>query len=161
MTITITSGKAHGRTLLSAFDAALMDAGISYNLITLSSFIPPHGKIVLKKFIPLKDEWGNKLYVVKAAIQSDKRGEFIGAALGWYQFGDGRGMFVEHEAIGKSEKAVKKTLEEVVRTSLIDLCRFRKLPAIEKDMHAMTSIIEVKDSPAATAVVAIYKSEPW
>jgi pyruvoyl-dependent arginine decarboxylase len=159
--IYITSGKAYGRTSLSAFDGALVDAGISYNLVTLSSFIPPKGKIILKKYVPSTDEFGNKLYVVKASIQSDKSGKFIGAALGWYQLSDGRGLFVEHEAISDTYRITGKKLKEDVRVSLVDLCKLRNYPIVEKKMKIKTSIIEVKNSHASAVVVAVYKSESW
>lgn len=161
MNIYINGGRGYGRTLLSAFDAALVDAGINYNLITLSSFIPPYTTILLEKFVPTKDEFGYKLYVVKAAIQSQEAGKFIGAALGWYQLEeDGRGIFVEHEAEGKTEEEVEKTLKNDVNTSLIDLCRLRGYP-IKEEMKIKTSVVEVKDTPASAVVVAVYQSEPW
>lgn len=48
-TIYVTSGIGEGQTNLSAFDAALWDAGIAnFNLIKLSSVIPPHSKVLVK-----------------------------------------------------------------------------------------------------------------
>ena len=42
MKIIVTSGTGEGPTSLAAFDAALLDAGVAnYNLICLSSIIPP------------------------------------------------------------------------------------------------------------------------
>jgi arginine decarboxylase len=42
MQIHVSSGRGEGPTPLAAFDAALRDAGVSnYNLIALSSVIPP------------------------------------------------------------------------------------------------------------------------
>ncbi|MBW2011621.1 MAG: hypothetical protein JRI32_08280 [Deltaproteobacteria bacterium] len=46
----ITSGTGYGKTELSAFDAAELDANIiSTNAIKVSSFVPPHWKIVNSK----------------------------------------------------------------------------------------------------------------
>ena len=42
MKIRLSSGRGEGPTPLAAFDAALLDAGVSnYNLLPLSSVIPP------------------------------------------------------------------------------------------------------------------------
>ncbi len=49
MKIYISSGRGTGPTSLSAFDAALNEAGVAnYNLIRLSSIIPPDSKIILQ-----------------------------------------------------------------------------------------------------------------
>lgn len=162
MNITIMSGKGYGKTPLSAFDAALKDAGIyNYNLITMSSIIPPGSKIKEKKFVTPDDEYGNKLYVVKSEIRTRESGKFIGAALGWYQLPDGRGVFVEHEEIGETKDAVESNLSDNIRKSLIDLCHFRDIRVVEKRMKMKTSILEVKDSPASVLVLGVYKSEGW
>ena len=45
--ITVRSATGSGRTLLAAFDDALLSAGVGdLNLITLSSVIPPHTRSV-------------------------------------------------------------------------------------------------------------------
>lgn len=162
MEITITSGKGYGKTTISAFDAALKDAGIyNYNLLTMSSIIPPKSKIVLKKFKASVKEYGHKLYVVKSEIRTRESGKFIGAALGWYQLPDGRGIFVEHEEIGETKEAVEANIDDNIRKSLIDLCHFRGIRIVEKNMKMKTSIIEVKDSSASVLVIGAYKSEGW
>lgn len=162
MNIYVTSGVGLGKTPLSAFDAALKNAGVyNYNLIILSSVIPPNTTIVTKKWKKNDDEHGHKLYVVKAEIRSRESGKYIGSALGWYQLPDGRGVFVEHEEIGETKESVEANLSEDVRKSLTDLCRSRKYPLNEKSMHIKQSILKVKDSPACALVIGVYKSEGW
>lgn len=162
MNIYIASGKGYGRTPLSAFDDALKDAGISnYNLLILSSIIPPNSVIKVGKFVTPDDEYGERLYIVKAEMRSRESGKYIGAALGWYQLPDGRGVFVEHEEIGETKASVEANLIEDVRKSLTDLCRSRKFPMHEKDINIKTSIVKVEDSPASALVIAVYQSEPW
>ena len=57
MTIYIASGVGIGKTPLSAFDAALKDAGVyNFNLITLSSVIPPKSVIKLRKYKAKSEE---------------------------------------------------------------------------------------------------------
>lgn len=162
MVITITSGIGTGKTPLSAFDAALKEAGVSnYNLIPLSSIIPPGSTIRIKKFTTPEEDYGNKLYVVKAEIRTRESGKYIGAAVGWYQLPDGRGIFVEHEKIGDTKKAVEYDLEEDVRNSLLDLCRSRKFPINEKNLKMKSAITKAKDSSASALVIAVYKAERW
>lgn len=162
MIITIAAGKGHAKTLLSAFDSALKDAGVhNYNLLTLSSIIPPDTKMVVRKYETPVQEYGHRLYVVKAEIRSRESGKYIGAALGWYQFPDGRGLFVEHEETGETKKAVDSNLAENVRKSLMDLCKHRSIHFDEKLMHMKSSLVKVKDSPACALVLAVYKSQGW
>ncbi len=162
MTIFITTGKGYGRTSLSAFDSALKDAGVyNYNLITLSSIIPPRTVIKVEKYLAPPEDYGSRLYLVKAEIRSRESGKYIGAALGWYQLPDGRGVFVEHEEIGETKSAVESNLAEDIRKSLVDLCRARKFPIIEKNIKVKTSVVKIEDSAASALVVGVYKSEGW
>ncbi len=162
MTIFITTGQGYGRTLLSAFDAALKDAGVyNYNLVMLSSIIPPASVIKTRVFEANPQEYGNRLYVVKAEMRSRESGKYIGAALGWFQLEDGRGVFVEHEEIGETKDAVESNLTQDVKRSLSDLCRFRNFRATEADMNMKMSVMKVTDSPASIMVIAVYKSENW
>jgi len=44
--ITVRTGSGTARTPLAAFDAALLSAGVAnFNLVTLSSVIPPHSRV--------------------------------------------------------------------------------------------------------------------
>jgi len=162
MTIYVTSGIGMGKTLLAAFDAALKKAGVyNFNLITLSSVVPPKSEIKFRKFKTKLEDWGNKLYVVKAEIRSRQSGMYIGAALGWYQLNDGRGVFVEHEEIAETMDAVKSNLEKEVYDSLRDLCKFRGFKIIEKNLKMKMCISKVIDQPTSVLVIANYKSEKW
>lgn len=162
MNIIITSGKGTGKTLLSAFDSALSDAGVlNYNLIMLSSVIPPNTKIVKKKYQTPPEEYGHKLYVVKAEQRSQNIGFHIGAAIGWYQMENGQGVFVEHETEAKFLDVVKETLYKNVRDSLSDLCANRNYRFSEKKMGIATSITKVTTQPTCALMIAVYESEGW
>ena len=162
MIIYVTSGIGEGKTPLSAFDAALKDAGVhNFNLIILSSVIPPKSVIKLRKFKAKSEDWGNKLYIVKAEIRSRQSGMYIGSALGWYQMKDGKGVFVEHEEIGQTIEAVESNLKKEVQNSLHDLCRIRQLSIVEKKLKMKMCIAKVTDQPTSVLVIAVYKSEGW
>lgn len=162
MTINITTGQGYGKTTLSAFDAALKDAGVyNYNLIVLSSIIPTGSVVKTRVFQADPKEYGNRLYVVKADMRSRESGKYIGTALGWFQLPDGRGVFVEHEEIGETKEAVESNLTQEVKKSLSDLCRARNFRATEQDMNMKMSVMKVTDYAACSLVLAVFKSESW
>ena len=86
MEIRITSGTGSGPTKLAAFDSALLAAGIgNYNLVPLSSVIPPGASIVRDVPVDNDIEWGHRLYVVMAAQHETDPGLEAWAGLGWAQ----------------------------------------------------------------------------
>lgn len=162
MNIIIATGKGQGKTLLSAFDAALFDAGVSnYNLLALSSIVPPGSVIKLQKYKTPESEYGHRLYVVMSENRSRESGRYIGAAIGWCQEEDGRGVFVEHHFTENSEEAVRNLLQEEVKHSLTDLCRLRGYSFSLKKMNIKMSVAKVTDSPASVLVVAVYEAQGW
>lgn len=161
MKIILTSGTGTGTTLLSSFDNALVNCGVAnYNLIPLSSIIPPHTEIVEQKFVTPESEWGHKLYVVKAEMRSDVAGESIGAGIGWYMIGN-KGMFVEHETKGSSDDEVRNTLTQDITNSLKDLCKHRNIPWDDKNLHMHLNATTVNNTPTTTLVLAVYQAEGW
>ncbi|OGK11883.1 hypothetical protein A2954_05885 [Candidatus Roizmanbacteria bacterium RIFCSPLOWO2_01_FULL_37_12] len=162
MEIVIASGSGHGKTPLSAFDAALKNAGVhNYNLLYISSIIPKGSVLKIKKLEPKTNEYGHRLYVVKAEMRSRETGKYIGAALGWYQLKDGRGVFVEHEEIAETEESVRANLTKEIYESLTDLCRVRSYPLNKKSMKIKMSIVKIENSATSVLVLAVYKSEGW
>ena len=163
MKIKVVASEGRGQTPLSAFDNALKNAGVmNYNLLILSSVIPPKTEIVVNgAFESPKEEWGHKLYVVKAEIRSRETGKYIGAGLGWYQLEDGRGVFVEHETDDKTYEAAESNLKASIKQSIEDLCTNRHLPFDEAKVGMRLSIAEVKNHPTCALVLAVYQSEGW
>lgn len=164
MEIKVVCGVGSGKTVLSAFDTALKDAGVyNYNLITLSSIIPPNSKVSkARSYKTPVEEYGHKLYVVKAEIRSHEAGKFLAAGIGWYHFGkDGRGVFVEHEIIGETRVAVESEINLRIQNSLKDLCINRNIKFEEKKVHSVVSIEQIKNQPTSALVLAVFKSEGW
>ena len=89
MNITIAASTGESLTKLSAFDAALFNAGIAnYNLLRLSSVIPPETSILHVDATvghSAKGNWGDKLYVVMAEMRQDIIGSEAWAGIGWVQ----------------------------------------------------------------------------
>lgn len=95
MKIELVWGSGEGKTELSAFDAALADAGIhNYNLVTLSSVIPKGGEVV--EVGSHEPEWGvgETVSVILSEMRSSVAGERIAAGLGWATAEEG-GIFYE------------------------------------------------------------------
>src|SRR3990167_4071717 len=164
MKITVTAGSGTGSTTLSAFDAALKAAGIhNYNIIKLSSVIPPESDVVVEKWKNASTEHGKKLYTVLAEIRSDLLGRSLAAGIGWYQISDGRGIFAEHHDMIESlntkeaEENVAKKIESTVR----DLCVNRAYPFNKRNFKTIISSAEVKNKPTCALVAAVYESQAF
>ena len=97
LNIHLSLGTGEGPSPLAAFDAALMDAGMAnYNLLCLSSVIPPNARIVRAMHRALPDDYGRRLYVVMSQMRQSRPGQHAHAGIAWVQEGGhGRGLFVE------------------------------------------------------------------
>ena len=157
MKIKITSGIGEGATQLSAFDSALNNAGVAnYNLIRLSSVIPPNTKLEVsnKPLTNLPGQWGDRLYVVMAEQRAHVPNEEAWAGIGWVQDEKtGKGLFVEHE--GSSEKAVRND----IRQSLETLMQTRGVDFGEINMKVAGTTCE--RTPVCAMVVAVYQAQGW
>ncbi len=159
MQIYIVPGIGTGPTTLSAFDAALNSAGIAnFNLIKLSSVIPPNATIVPQdQPLPagtLPGEWGDRLYVVMAEQRGDTPNVEAWAGIGWVQDQEtGRGLFVEHE--GQSEQAVRRDITH----SLEALMATRNVDFGEIQMQVVGRVCT--HHPVCAMVAAVYQVSDW
>jgi len=111
MEINIVWGKSEGKTLISSFDKALIEAGIhNFNLIPLSSVIPQGATVRDVGTYKFFHNIGDILYVVISSFSSDKSNTQISAGLGWVQTKEG-GLFIE----SKGEYSRKECEEEISR----------------------------------------------
>lgn len=155
--ITVRAAAGIGRTTLSAFDHALLGAGVAdFNLLLLSSVIPPASRVRILdgREHPLAGEHGDKLYCVLAAAYAVEPGQQAWAGLGWVVDEEsGRGLFVEHSATSEAE------LDRLITESLGDLVEHRGGGYGEvRQLHASASY---DDRPACALVVAAYEVEGW
>lgn len=157
MTLYLAKAIGRGSTERSAFDAALVGAGVaSYNLIRLSSVIPPNAEIVEVERCPpaLAGRWGDRLYVVYADQRTSVPGEQVWAGVGWAQdLATGRGLFVEHQ--GSREEDVR----DLIDASLRDLQAVRQLSlGVIQTCVVGAMCIGV---PTCALVLCSYGTEPW
>lgn len=146
-----------GSTELAAFDAALVGAGVAnFNLIRLSSVIPPHGEVVEVERCPFAQTsgWGDRLYAVYAEQRTSIPGEQVWAGVGWAQDREtGRGLFVEHE--GASEQAIRRQ----ITASLGDLQAIRGLDLGAIHMCVIGAMCT--GAPTCALVICGYATESW
>lgn len=159
MKIYVSSGVGTGETTLSAFDHALALSGVNnFNLLRLSSVIPPNAEIVVLDGEKPQFEgstWGDKLYAVYAEMRVDTPGQEAWAGVGWVQFGDdNRGLFVEHE--GHDEQSVRSDIEKTLK-GLLKNRNNTSSPEIKMCVVGA----KCQDQPVCALVVAAYKAESW
>lgn len=156
MKIYISSALGWGRTMLSAFDHALIETGTAnYNLIRLSSVVPPHSEIIEVEKIPaLGGNWGDRLYVVYAEMRTEHVGQEAWAGVGWVQDPETKkGLFVEHE--GHSELQVRSDIEN----SLKGLLKNRNMEHLDIQMNVVGGVCQ--GEPLCAFAVAAYQVSDW
>ena len=108
-------------------------------------------------------EFGHKLYVVKAEQRSDVAGTVVGAGIGWLQWADRRGCFVEHELEvpeGSCDQ-VEAALRGRIISSLRDLAATRGHAFSEREVQTRVIATKVEHRPACALVLAVYQAEGW
>lgn len=155
MEISVTSGTGHGQTQLAAFDAALIHAGIAnFNLLTLSSVIPPGSNVVIKSpELGNSEDFGKKLYIVLSEKRESEKGREAWAGIGWVQAKDGRGLFVEQHGAQQAEvmRLIKETLADMTKNREGDF----------GEVRYQVVGIRCGDAPVCALVAAVYDLEDW
>ena len=157
MVLSVASAAGTGTTELSAFDDALIQVGAAnYNLVRLSSVIPPNS-VVVEHDGPVPapgGTWGDRLYVVYAEQRASRPGEEAWAGVGWVQSDeDGRGLFVEHE--GPDETGVR----DAITASLTQLQSGRGIELGPIHMHVVGT--RCADQPVCALALVTYETETW
>jgi len=148
----ITSGKALSRvSKLNAFDRALLNAGLgNYNLVQVSSIVPPHAKLIEPVKLPI----GSIVFVVMARMDGDPNDE-ISAGIAWAKIKsedgtEGFGVLVEGHGNEEKDTLVKK-----LTGMCIDMAEARGM--IVEDIKVKVEEMRVPDdhygSVIATAVL--------
>jgi arginine decarboxylase len=142
--VSIVSGSGEGRTELTAFDRALMDAGIAnLNFLRVTSILPAGVEVIrVPPLVP-----GTLTPAVYARIASHTPGERIAAAVG-LGFSRGRhGVIMEYEHTGSAENA-----EGIVRSMVEEAMALRDLPLDEIRVAVKEHLVQRIGCVVAAAV---------
>lgn len=154
-TIAVARGLGAGPTPLAAFDTALLDAGVAnYNLICLSSVIPPGSTIERRRWSTPPQHWGQRLYCVLSQVREDRPGREVHAGIGWVHGAElGEGLFVElhdHDR-DRLERDLHRTLASMQHRRGIQLGA----------VHTEIASARCDTEPVCALVIAVYASQPW
>jgi len=162
MRLHVGSGIGKGPTTMAAFDSALNEVGIAnYNLLRLSSVIPPASEVIVhdgKIPVNLPGVWGDRMYVVMAEQRVDAHNTEAWAGVGWVvDKKTGRGMFTEHE--GFSEEYVRREIQQSLEA-------FMKTREHEGDFDWVdTQMVVVggtcTDQPICAMAAVVYQITDW
>ena len=153
MRIVVCAGKGVGATRLSAFDAALWDAGIGdYNLIYLSSIIPVGCTIEEGRHLRGADETGWKMYCVLSTSHGVGGAEGGWAGLGWASTYRRGGILIEE--FGATHSEVAEKIEKA----------YKDMSGRRGDVGPLRSSIIQAPPPlphSCAVVAAVFRAEPW
>lgn len=153
--IRIAWGTGRGPTQLSAYDAALAEAGVhDYNLRELSSVIPAGATVEEVGRAPDLGPAGEGLHVVEASAVGERGPQ--SAVLAWARSPEGPGVFYEAGASEPSAAVVDEAL-----TGIEAGVELRERPYSEPSTRAVTvDADDVEGFAAAVAIAAYGESEP-
>ncbi|MFX0117517.1 MAG: pyruvoyl-dependent arginine decarboxylase [Candidatus Hodarchaeota archaeon] len=151
--ISIVKASGIGSTSKSSFDAALLSANIhNFNLIPLSSVIPPDIEVIRRERFHRVPLPGSMQPVVMACITSSEPGERISAGVGWKLAREG-GIFVE-VARREPESVMMKELAAGVR----EIAEHRDWEWLSDPKYETAEVTVPANGKHATALVcAVYE----
>ncbi len=156
MILQLAAAVGTGPTELAAFDDALLQVGAAdFNLVRLSSVIPPASHLTEcdGAMSSPGGSWGDRLYVVYAEQRASRPGEQAWAGVGWAQDQSGKGLFVEHE--GPCESGVRDQID-----ASLDHLQFGRNLRLGPSRRRLIGGTVV-DRPICALVLCAYQTEAW
>jgi len=117
----LTRGVGYHTEKLAGLEEALRDAGIArFNLVKVSSILPPHCKIISRKRGLEKLESGQIVHCVLAVNQTNENRRLISSSIGVAIPADrsAYGYLSEHEGFGQTESQAGEYAEDLAATML-------------------------------------------
>jgi arginine decarboxylase len=166
----LTKGMGVDKDHLLAFDLALREAGISkFNLVPVSSILPPKCKMISKKEGLRYLKAGEIVFCVLSRKETNKSKKIIGASIGCaIPAKNHYGYIAEYNSFGQSEEELSKHVENLAVSMLasslgisLDLKKFQhkrekffKLLGNSISTTNVTQVAESKRNGYWTCVVA-------
>lgn len=130
----ICAGKGRAKTLLTSFDAALLDAGVgNYNLLKVSSILPEGFKEATKVELPE----GSLLPIAYGAVSDFEDGKRITAAIAVGIPDRGVGVIMEYSGALPEDEA-KEKVEAMAREAL----ELRGVKVLEIKSKVVSTIVK-------------------
>ncbi len=158
VTIRIVTATGTGPTEMAAYDSALAAVGAEkYNLVRLSSVIPPEAEVVSTTDLSTVGDIGDRLHVVQAVATTT--GEDATAGLAWADTARAGGLFYEASAQGHAAAA---TVEAELEAGIAHGIELRDWTIEDRDRH-LVSVSPGDDTAGCALVLAAYgrPDEPW
>ena len=152
-----TSGRGTANEKLASFEMALRDAGIAeYNLVKVSSIMPPNCKIINKKKGISMLSPGQVVFVVMSEQSTNEPGRQISASVGIAipPNKSKHGYLSEHHSYGQTKKESGKYAENLAAYMLATIMD-GPLNA-EKNFNKQKDIWKIKGNPIQTKEVTSY-----
>ncbi|MGE5507889.1 MAG: pyruvoyl-dependent arginine decarboxylase [Chitinophagales bacterium] len=142
----LVSGAAEGLTPLTAFDRALLEAGIgNLNLLKVSSILPPRAKFSARLVIPP----GSLVPTAYASITSTTPGELIAAAVAVGHSADTHGVIME-----TSGHYTKEEIEERIAGMVREAFAARNRPLVK--LEIISAVHRTETVGCALAAVPLW-----
>jgi arginine decarboxylase len=126
----------------------------NYNLLCLSSVIPPRAEIVRGGRRTPAEDFGRRLYVVMSQMREGRPEQSAHAGIAWIQNAQTKcGLFVELHG------SYRARLDRDWGATLEEMRRRRSIPF--GPMHSEIASVVCVERPVCALVVAVYGSEPW
>jgi arginine decarboxylase len=155
--IRVSMGSGIAPTRLAAFDSALFAAGVAgFNLVRLSSVIPPHAVVrQVTGSDQVQGAMGDVAYCVYAAAYASNPGDQAWAGLAWAVDPEqsGAGLFVEHTAC--AESVVRRDLQAT--TEAMSRTRGNRYSMAGQTVSSAICV----DHPVCAVVIATYGTAGW
>ncbi len=153
-----TRGVGRAKSQLLSFEEALREAGIApYNLISVSSILPPEAEIVSRDEGLSLLSPGQILYTVLARNTSNELNRMISSAIGYALPKDRKkwGYLSEHHSFGETEKVAGDFAEKLAAEMLAStMGEHEKLVRdVERNEYVMGDRILATKNICSTAVV--------
>ncbi|NLZ92780.1 MAG: arginine decarboxylase, pyruvoyl-dependent [Firmicutes bacterium] len=130
----IVAGAAEGNHKLTAFDNALLEAGIgNVNLVRISSILPPAAQQDQDMVLPP----GSLVPTAYGAIVCDEPGKTIAAAVGVGFSADDFGVIMEYSGFCSKEEA-----EQRIKDMLQDAFARRGMPLVKTEIRSVEHTVQ-------------------
>ena len=152
-----TSGRGIAKEKLASFEMALRDAGIAeYNLVKVSSILPPNCKIINKKKGISMLSPGQVVFVVMSEQSTNEPGRQITASVGIAIPPDRskHGYLSEHHSYGQTKKESGKFCKNLAAYMLATI--MDGSVNAEKNYNQQKDLWKIKGKPIQTKEVTSY-----